>query len=165
MVKGAELSSKYSQTKVNKKFDLVIASAGGYPKDINFYQSQKAITNALELSASGGTIILVAACEEGHGSEAFFSYICGFKDPRAILVKFPLEPFIVGPHKALLLARQLIDHKVYLHSSLKGEVVKNMLMEPIELNDIHALLHGLPKSSTIAVIPDAVHTIPYVVET
>ncbi len=48
---------------------LVIASAGGYPKDINLYQTIKLLSNALAAVEPGGTMILLSRCGEGFGSE------------------------------------------------------------------------------------------------
>ena len=58
--------------------ELVIASAGGYPKDLNFYQTIKTLSNALEVMADGGTLILVTKSEEGFGSEDTQRQIAGF---------------------------------------------------------------------------------------
>ncbi|HWR41629.1 nickel-dependent lactate racemase [Sporomusa sp.] len=44
--------------------DVVIASAGGYPKDINFYQASKAIENACLAVRAGGILIVVMECRE-----------------------------------------------------------------------------------------------------
>ena len=53
----------------HEKTPLVIASAGGYPKDLNFYQTIKTLCNAQEVSQEGGTIILVTKSDEGFGNE------------------------------------------------------------------------------------------------
>mgnify|MGYP001509672787 CR=1 FL=1 len=45
--------------KVHERTPMVIASAGGYPKDLNFYQTIKTLSNALAVVEDGGTIILV----------------------------------------------------------------------------------------------------------
>ena len=52
-----------------EKTPQVIASAGGYPKDMNFYQTIKTLCNALEVVADNGTIILVTESGEGYGNE------------------------------------------------------------------------------------------------
>ncbi len=39
------------------KADIVITSAGGYPKDINMYQAQKAMDNCKHIVKDGGTMI------------------------------------------------------------------------------------------------------------
>lgn len=51
--------------------DIVIASPGGFPKGINVYQAQKALTPAAQAVKEGGTIILVAECMESSGEESF----------------------------------------------------------------------------------------------
>lgn len=52
---------------VDSQADLVIGSAGGYPKDINLYQSTKAISNLIGGVRPGGTLLLFAECQEGFG--------------------------------------------------------------------------------------------------
>ena len=53
---------------IPKEADLVIASCGGYPKDINVYQMQKTMDNAACAVRKGGAVIMVAECVEGSGS-------------------------------------------------------------------------------------------------
>ena len=61
-----------------EKTPLVIASAGGFPKDLNFYQTIKTLSNALEVVEDGGTIILVTRSQEGFGSADTQRQIAGF---------------------------------------------------------------------------------------
>lgn len=49
--------------------DLVIASQGGWPKDIEFYQTGKAIYNATDALKPGGTLVVLSECREGLGPE------------------------------------------------------------------------------------------------
>ncbi len=49
---------------VKERGDLVIASAGGYPKDINFYQTVKSIYNAAQAVKDGGTVIILSECRD-----------------------------------------------------------------------------------------------------
>ena len=56
---------------IKEPADIVIASAGGYPRDINLYQAHKAIENASHAVKDGGTIILVAECGEGFANTKF----------------------------------------------------------------------------------------------
>jgi nickel-dependent lactate racemase len=51
-----------------QQFDLVVASAGGYPKDINFIQSHKSIQNAASFVKNGGKLIIFAECRDGIGN-------------------------------------------------------------------------------------------------
>ncbi|MDP2719388.1 MAG: hypothetical protein Q8P44_06125 [Dehalococcoidia bacterium] len=60
---------------LGKRGDIVLASAGGYPKDINFYQAQKALDYASLAVKDGGTIILLAECSEGIGSDSLSGFL------------------------------------------------------------------------------------------
>jgi lactate racemase len=52
-------------------FDLVVASAGGYPKDINFIQAHKSIHNAASFVKNGGKLLIFVACTDGIGNPDF----------------------------------------------------------------------------------------------
>lgn len=58
----------------SEQFDLVIASAGGFPKDINFIQSHKAIHNAAMFVKDGGRLIFYGECCDGIGSTTFLPW-------------------------------------------------------------------------------------------
>jgi lactate racemase len=47
--------------------DITIASQGGFPKDIEFYQTGKALYLAQEATKRGGTMIILSDCAEGLG--------------------------------------------------------------------------------------------------
>lgn len=49
---------------IQEKADLVIASAGGFPKDINLYQGSKTLDNAYYAAKPGGVIIGLLACPD-----------------------------------------------------------------------------------------------------
>jgi nickel-dependent lactate racemase len=51
--------------------DVVLVSAGGFPKDINIYQAQKALDNAAKAVRPGGAVVWVGACDEGFGEAVF----------------------------------------------------------------------------------------------
>lgn len=58
----------------SENFDLVVASAGGFPKDINFIQSHKAIHNASMFVKDGGRLIFYGECCDGIGSTTFLPW-------------------------------------------------------------------------------------------
>lgn len=64
----------FYRAKSSKRYDLVLASAGGYPKDINMIQAHKAIDNAAAFVRDGGTLIVLAECADGIGSSTFLPY-------------------------------------------------------------------------------------------
>ena len=56
------------------QYDLVVASCGGMPKDINFIQAHKAVHNAGMFVRDGGLLLLYAACRDGIGSTTFLPW-------------------------------------------------------------------------------------------
>jgi nickel-dependent lactate racemase len=162
MKAGIPVSTAICQTKAKVKADLVIASVGGHPKDINLYQSQKALTHGALVNKDGGVVILVAACPEGSGSMGFEKFMSGLTSPQEALVKFMQQEFQVGPHKAFQFARELIKRKVILVSQMDKQLVERLLLGyASNINDALEMAESsLPKNYSIAVLPHATNTIP-----
>ena len=111
--------------------DLVIASCGGYPKDINFYQTYKTIYNAHFALNKGGTMILLSESREGIGSDDFYRLFTDYSDSRARETALRREYTIggqMGYHSALVAE----ENDVLLISKLDEQTVKNMGMIPIK---------------------------------
>jgi len=62
------------EIQLDHAYDLVIASCGGYPKDINFIQSHKAVHNAAKFVKDGGRLIVLARCPDGIGSDTLLPW-------------------------------------------------------------------------------------------
>jgi lactate racemase len=162
MLKGIELSRKICQVKVKHRFDCVIASAGGYPKDINLYQSQKALTNAAEITKDGGDVYLLAACDEGAGNTLFVKFLEDINTPLEALEKFNTTCFSVGPHKAFQIARIAARINIHLLSTMNDQLAKKLLFDPFSVNDLIIKVNNNQKGLTLAIMPNAVITIPLV---
>jgi nickel-dependent lactate racemase len=147
-------------------FDLVIASAGGYPKDINFYQAQKAITHACLFSKPGGVIILAAECKDGMGSKKFEEFLGSKTSFPEVIKAFEAMQFEIGPHKAYQLAKQAIMHKIILISEMEEDLVRKMHLLPSKsFKQAYDLAReALPENSKIAILPYATHTMPKIAE-
>jgi nickel-dependent lactate racemase len=59
---------------IAEKRDLVIASCGGYPFDVNVIQAHKALEAASHACTDGGTIVLLAECPDGLGRDDFLNW-------------------------------------------------------------------------------------------
>ncbi|EEG78737.1 nickel-dependent lactate racemase [Dethiobacter alkaliphilus] len=81
--KGCALADEYYGVPIREKADLVIASCGGYPKDINMYQTYKASHNMVHAMKKGGVGILVSQCCDGIGSDLFYNICTDFADNQA----------------------------------------------------------------------------------
>jgi nickel-dependent lactate racemase len=58
-----------------EQYDLVIASSGGYPKDINFIQAHKSVHYAAAFVKDGGTLVILSECIDKIGSNYFMKYL------------------------------------------------------------------------------------------
>ncbi len=143
-------------------YDLVIASPGGAPKDINLYQSQKGLTHAARVTRDGGWVVLLAACPEGAGSGAYEAYIADAKSHQAVIKHFRSGFFEVGPHKAMLIAREAVRLNIVLVSDEDPQIVKRWKLTPSkpELSGelIHWIVNQLPEDARIAILPAATRT-------
>lgn len=111
---------------IPKEADLVIASCGGYPKDINVYQMQKTMDNAACAVKKGGVVILLADCEEGSGSKLLEETFRRLRTPEAI--KAELEKnFRIGANKAFAVSRPISRARFILVTSLDRQLAKDML--------------------------------------
>ncbi len=115
---------------IQEAADIVIASCGGYPKDINMYQAQKALDAAILAVKPGGTIILLAECREGLGEETFEDWIDQASCPQDIVKRFH-HKFELGGHKAFAICRIIAAAEVYLLSELPDQRVTDLFLNPI----------------------------------
>ncbi len=112
------------------KADIVLASAGGFPKDVNFYQAQKGLDNASRAVRDGGTVILVAECPEGLGEDTFERYMTSMGLDE--IIESITANFVLGGHKAAAIARVLKRADVMLVSSMPPELVRKCKMDPFD---------------------------------
>ncbi len=131
MQKGISLVRKLYQVEVSAPFDLIIASPGGHPKDINLYQSQKGLAHAALVTRDGGTIVLIAACPEGTGSQSYERWMEGVTSYQAVFERFRREGFRIGPHKAYQIARDAARVRVLLVSQMPSDLVRRLLLTPV----------------------------------
>ncbi len=149
---------------VEEKYDIVIASAGGFPKDINFYQSQKAYSNAGKIVKNNGKILLYAECKEGIGSSQYHNYVKNFASPVEVLQNFSKTPFVIGNHKAFLMARMQEYCELFLHSRMNQEIVSQIMVTPVSNFSKFLSENNGFKDLKIAIMPNAVTTIPILKE-
>ena len=148
---------------IRQPFDVMITAPGGYPKDINLYQAHKAVSCANRVTREGGTVILVAACEDGVGSEGYAAWMAqGFPSHEAVMAQFVQEPFRIGPHKAYIFARDAVPlDAIWVVSEIDPAQVRQLLLTPGTLQEaLDAAVNPLPTSARVGVLPYANATIP-----
>jgi nickel-dependent lactate racemase len=71
---GCAWYKKHFEAIVQEKADVVIVSSGGFPKDINFIQSHKAMEHAMGAVKDNGAVIVAGKCEDGLGNADFLKW-------------------------------------------------------------------------------------------
>ncbi|PUU94454.1 MULTISPECIES: nickel-dependent lactate racemase [Halanaerobium] len=160
---GIDISAEMYHLNLAKKADAAIVSSGGFPRDINIYQAQKALDHADHAVKKGGTIIWVAECSEGYGEEHFEKWMNEAQKPEDNVGRIK-EKFLIGGHKAFAISKVAAEKEIILISSLIKERTENIFaskMENIqEAVDFLKEKHGADYS--VYIMPQGSLTVPVV---
>ena len=142
--------------------DIVITTNGGYPLDQNIYQSVKGMTAAEASVRDGGVIIMLAACNDGHGGQSFFDQLANAEDLDSAMDEIlsrGRDRTIPDQWEAQILIRILRKAHVILVSEAPDEMVRAMHMTPADslkqAMEIAEKILGNGKA-TVTAIPDGV---------
>ena len=145
---------------ITRRADIVVVSAGGYPKDQNMYQAQKALDNAKHAVRPGGTVIWLAGCKEGTGSARFEEWMTSYTPDE--MIENIKKKFMLGAHKAAAVAMVMKKADIYLVSELDGAFVEKMGFKPFEsLDAAYAAAiarHG--ENASVYIMPYGGSTLP-----
>ena len=124
----------------------------------------KAVHTSMALAIVGGVVIMVSACSDGHGGQAFYDTFAQGDSPSEILRAIRAVPATQtrpDQWQSQILARVMENHRVILVSRQPRELVARMgllaagsLEEAIRMAD---QLLGSPQPLTV--VPDGVGTI------
>ena len=126
---GCKYLDRLYRVSIPERADIVIVSQGGAPKDLNLYQTQKALDNSKHAIKDGGTIILVGSCREGLGQKTFEEWIRDANAPEDLTTRIRKD-FKLGGHKAAAIAMVLERAKIKLVSEMETSLVHQIFMEP-----------------------------------
>lgn len=158
---GRKLVDKIDSAYIGEKADLVIASAGGYPKDIDLYQASKALINAKEAVKDRGSIILLAECIEGFGGEEVQLMLEEFSDNYS-REKALRESFSVARYTGYLITEIAERFNVILVSSIDPYKMKNSGIKAVtcvqEAMDI--VRKAKEGSQSVYFMPSGANTLP-----
>ncbi len=159
-LKGCQVVEKAYGIPVVNRSELVISSCGGYPKDIQLYQSVKGLNNSAYAVCEGGVIILCSQCSDGTGSDEFMSW---FDYQRINEMKVALKSDFTMPGFVALRAADIMSRvRVILISTLPDEVVRSVNMIPAD-NPAEAFEKAeeiLGNISNITFMPQSALTFP-----
>ena len=142
--------------------DIVVSSNGGYPLDQNIYQSVKGMTAAEATCRKGGVIIMIAACNDGHGGQSFYDNVAQAKNPQELLDKVltvPRNETIPDQWEFQILARILCNYTVIMVTDMcDPDMIKSMHMKHAytfeEALEMAYKIKG--KDAEVVVIPNGV---------
>ncbi len=153
---GADTCASIYGVAIDQKFDIVVASCGGYPKDICLYQAQKGLNLASQAVEKGGHILLLAASPQGVGDDIYFDYVSQFTTPEEVLQDFRKIGFKMGAHKAYLFGRTLTQYDVAIFSDIDQGILRKCHLRAADPSGIITewvdAFKGRPR---VGVIPNA----------
>ncbi|MCX8128456.1 MAG: nickel-dependent lactate racemase [Synergistetes bacterium] len=159
---GVEIARKANTVKISALADVTIVSPGGYPRDVDLHQSQKAIACAEMATKPGGIIILVAECKDGIGK--FGRWLKEASSPEDVIKRFEEEGYTHdASSKDFMLARALCNHKIIVvGANIDPADLKSMFFEVEEdiQNAVAKAISEKGKDALILVFPHASELIP-----
>ncbi len=126
---GCRFLDRLYRKEIPKLADIVIASQGGAPKDLNLYQTQKALENARYAVRPGGIILLVGACPEGLGEHTFEEWMTSDMSPEERIARIRTD-FQLGGHKAAAIAIVQKTARIFLISQMPPDFVRSIHLKP-----------------------------------
>ncbi|MGB9940178.1 nickel-dependent lactate racemase [Methanosarcina sp.] len=140
--------------------DAVIVSCGGFPKDINLFQANKALDNATQAVKEGGSIILVAECAEGIGNQVYECWNRECRSPDDAIERFK-KCFEFGGHKTAIIAKISKKFRLYLVSKLPEEQTRTAFFTPMaSLKDALSAVLSENPDAKIHLMPHGGQTLP-----
>jgi len=151
--KGAQVVDAMYKQKVEPA-DIVIVSPGGWPKDIDLFQSHKALEHVKSAVKPNGSVILGAQCCEGLGNAVFEQWLDTRPSPKEVINRLK-QDFILGGHKAALLGKLALEFSLFLVSGLPPETAQAAFFYPAknmqEAFDMAVVKHG--PDARILIVP------------
>lgn len=142
--------------------DIAISSNGGYPLDQNIYQAVKGMTAAEATCRKGGVIIMIAACNDGHGGKSFYDTLANSTGPKELLekiLKVPRNETIPDQWEIQILARILSNYTVIVVTDMcDPNMIKSMHMKhAYTFDEALNLAYDIKgKDADVVVIPNGV---------
>lgn len=162
---GCRFLDKLYRKELSAPADIVLVSQGGAPKDLNLYQTQKALDNAKHAVRDGGVIILIGSCKEGLGEKTFEEWMTTAPTAHSLIERIERE-FRLGGHKAAAIAMVLERAEVDLVSELDDDFVRSIFLnpQPSAQAALDRAFAKLGPNATVLAMPYGGSTLPTVIK-
>ena len=155
---GCRQVDEYYKVDIPELADVIVASCGGFPKDISLYQGTKTIDNVESGLKPGGRLILFIEAPEGGGPEEYFGWAKNLQD--GTIEQRLREAFTVAGYIFFQNCEQAQRSRILLYSSIPDACVAPMGMHAY--SDLNALLQAAQlDGKSIYVIPNGATVIPH----
>jgi nickel-dependent lactate racemase len=150
-ITACRVHDNYYRYKSPEKFDLVVASSGGYPKDINFIQAHKSVHHAAAFVKDGGTLVIFSECIDKIGSDYFMKFLeaGGFEAAFAMLER----NYEGNGGTALSMMLKTKRIHIYMHTSLDDAACKTLGVTRVDLAELQKIINT--EKGSVAVIRNA----------
>ena len=163
---GVEFVKNTVMIPVDRSFDIVVSTAGGFPLDISMYQAVKGIAVAGKIVKESGDIVLVSECIEGLPAYGEYGDIMRLvHSPEKLLTMLHEPGFFMQDQWDAQIQAQLCTHaSLHIYSEgLNDQEIQQVFGIPCHsiedtLEDL-LIKHG--PEARIGVLPAGPLTIPY----
>jgi lactate racemase len=162
-LEGVKASREIFEVKVPRPADIVITTPGGFPKDIDLYQSQKSMASSELVVKEGGTVILLAECRDGVGAHGFYEWMSAATCPQDVIDRFIREGYSIGASKAWLFSRCLKRSDLILVSkNIEDRILEKMFTRRADTVDqaIQMALAEQGKNAEIILLKNGSDMVP-----
>jgi nickel-dependent lactate racemase len=136
---------KYFEAVISEQADLLIVSHGGYPHDINYYQSMKSLHQCISAVKKGGNILFLSQCPEGLGNAVFLEWIEKFSTADEVAIEIKRN-FKQGANQAYFQYNFVNQYSLYIKTEMPEDLIVNTL-KMIPLDNIQKVLDNLVMES------------------
>ncbi len=161
---GCEATRLGAEAQLDETVDVVVTTAAGYPLDLTFYQTVKAMTAAIPAVKPGGVILVASRCDEGVGSPPYTKLMRETSSVGEFRARmWDDERFTIDQWQLEEQCRALDHAEVWLYTEgLSHLQAGDLLVRPVEsvkrgVTDALALFG--PRAC-LAVIPDGPYVMP-----
>jgi len=157
-----------SMCKVNSEFDIVITTNGGYPLDLNLYQSIKGISAAFQVvKKNRGSIICASECSDGIPEHGLFKQILTSQpSPEKLISMIETPNYSQQDQWQVQIQSQILQEAdIYFKSDYLSDLeIKKSHLLPISNIDVtlEDLIKKYGSNTTVCVIPEGPQSIPYI---
>ncbi len=160
---ACRLVDSMNSVEIDRLYPVVIASAGGYPKDTNVYQPLKTLCHMLECTEPGGIMIMLSESREGFGSVETEKQIIGYGNmlerERALR-----KQYSIGAHTGYLFAETAEKYTFIYVTDFGAENFNKTKMHIVssldEALELAAGLSGGRLDADVCLMPNGSVTLP-----